>query len=199
MNPAALSPAAGSNAAEVCKRLQLSDEALKLLHGPLRLSEFQALLISKEMFADAVRVTAACLAPRFALWWGTLCLWSLNSPEPEPAQWAVFQAVIAWLKEPSDEHRRAAEAAGRAAGLNTPAGNLGLAVFLSEGSLSLPNLPAVAPGPYLTPKTVGAALVQASQKLGPGKSKACQARFLGVAHEVARGELSWESSTASGS
>lgn len=191
MDLAPLSPAAHARAAEACKRLALSEQAHALLQPAQRLLEFQAQLIERKLFADAIRVTAACLSPRHALWWGTLCLWSLGRPEPDPHLWAVLQAVVNWLRTPSDELRRAAEAAGRAAGIHTPAGSLGIAVFLSEGSISLPDLPAVAPGPHLAPKTVAAALLQASQSQGPGKTAACQAQFLALAHEVARGESTW--------
>lgn len=183
-------------AVRACAPLKLSPAARELLHDRQRLVEFQALLVEKELFADAVRVTAACLVPRDAVWWGALCLWSLSRPEPPPEVWAVLQAVLTWLREPSDAHRRAAEAAGRAAGPNTPAGTLGLAVFLSEGSLSLPGLPCVAPEPHLTPCTVAAALLQASRKQGPDQAAACQAQFLAIAHEVAQGNLTVERTAA---
>lgn len=184
-------PPGAQPAVQACARLKLGGDARSLLKEGQRLQDFQVLLMERRLYADAIRVTAACLPPRRAIWWGALCLWSLSRPKPPAEVWAVLQASLAWLREPSDQHRREAEAAGRAAGVTTPAGNLGLAIFLSEGSLAPAGQPRVAPEPHLTPVTVAAALLQATRKLKPDQTSPCQARFLALARDVARGKLTW--------
>lgn len=184
-------PPGARPAASACARLKLTDDARALLKDEQPLADFQGVLTAKGLYADAIRVTAACLPPRQAVWWGVLCLWSLARPTPPPELWAVIQATLEWLREPSDAHRRAAEAAGRSAGVTTPAGNLGLAVFMSEGSIAPVGQAKVAPEPHLTPVNVAAALLQASRKLKPEKTGPSQAQFLAIAHDVAQGKLTW--------
>lgn len=196
MDKTSTNPAA-QPASRACAHLKLSPEAQRLLKEGQTLASFQALLVEKDLYADAIRVSAACLPPAHVVWWGMLCLWSLARPEPTPPFRAVLQAVLAWLREPSDQHRRNAEAAGRAAGITTPAGGLGLAVFLSGGSLAPAGQPAVGPEPHLAAKTLSAALVQATQKLPPEQTSSCQAQFLAIAHEVAQGNLKWTRSEES--
>ena len=76
---------------------------------------------------------------------------------------AVLAAVDAWLEDPTDERRRAAMAAAEQAGVGSPAGCLGLAVFLCGGSLAPPHVnPGPEPAPYLYAKAIGGAMAMAA-------------------------------------
>jgi hypothetical protein len=72
--------------------------------------------------------------------------------------------ALRWLGEPTDEHRRAAYEAAEAARDSAPERVLATAVFLSGGSLSLPDLPPVPPPPELAGRVAGVAVVMAAAR-----------------------------------
>lgn len=182
-------------AAEIAEHCPLSDEGRGVLTPNLTPGKFVALLIAQELYADAVRFTAFNFSKREAIWWGALCLWEAcrnvrDQKSPQPVE-PVFQSVIAWLQEPSEDNRRAVETAGRDAGITTPRGQLAMAAFFSEGSMSLPGQPEVKPEPWLTPKNV-ASVVLAAAKMGkPSKVAESQRLFLVLAAELTKGQLPW--------
>lgn len=182
-------------AGEVAEHCPLSDAAQALLDPQMASDKYLALLISKELYADATRFTAFHLPKRDAVWWGALCLWNVYRPSTNEAACrsveAVFQALTRWVQEPNETNRRAAEAVGREAGITTPHGQLALAVFFSEGSVSLPGLPEVLPKPWQTAKNVAGAVVAASKKGKPSEALGNQRLFLVLAAELSKGQLPW--------
>jgi hypothetical protein len=178
-------------AVDVCRHVQLSDEARKYLFEEQTAPQFLSLLIKNGLYEDALRFVAYDLGKREAVWWGCLCLWEAYRPSPPPTIDAALQAVVAWVQQPEEPQRREADAAGKAAGVNTPAGMLAEAVYCSGGSISLPDLPEVEPDEWLTAQMVAAAVVLASKSKGPEQKVALQRRFLVVAGEVTGVRLRW--------
>lgn len=170
----------------IARDCTLSDAARALLVDDQSAEAYVALLSANRLYADGLRFMAHRLPKRAALWWGCLCVWEIDRPEPSPATSATLQAVVDWIREPSEKHRRAADTAAEVAGLDSPAGALAQAVFLSGGSMSLPGLPAVAPDPLLTAKMVAHAVLLASWSTLPDQWDQCQRRFLSMAGEVVR-------------
>src|SRR5262245_5537190 len=65
--------------------------------------------------------------------------------EPEPPLTAALAAVEQWFANPDEDRRRAAWAAGQAAGLETAAGCAASAVFFTSGSVAPPDVTPVPP------------------------------------------------------
>jgi hypothetical protein len=109
----------------------------------------------------------------------------------DPKAVAVLDAADKWAAAPSDQARRAAFAVAEALGFDAPAGCVGAAVFFSEGSISLPNLPEVAPPPHVAPKMAANAVLLAAVISEPEKAAEKRARFVALGREVAAGTNRW--------
>lgn len=191
MHHNASAPPAAATAAEIGRRCELGDEAHALLRDHLRPEAYLDLLGQKELYPDAIRFTAQWLSKQAAVWWGCLCTWEVCRPQPPGPIAAALKAAVHWVQDPSEENRRAAEAAGEAAGPGTPAGAVALAAFWSGGNMSRADLPQVPPPPLLTGTTIAAAvLLAAAQSPTPAAVSCC--RFLQLGREVAAGQNRWE-------
>ncbi|MEQ8849445.1 hypothetical protein [Botrimarina sp.] len=145
-------------------------------------------LVDAGRLAEAAEHAAHALGPRLAVWWGALSVANAAAPDDEPAA-AALDAAVAWVLHGSEATRRAAEAAGAAAGVKSPAGAIAIAAFWSGGSISLPGQPEVAPPPGVTPRLVASAVSMAS--LSAPTRPAADARlrqFLRFAAELLAGE-----------
>lgn len=170
----------------IARHCKLSDPAQALLARGQPADAYIALLQQNQLLADAIRFMAYRLPRREAVWWGALCLWEADRVKPSAPTMAALQAVVDWLRDPTEDTRRSTEAAAAAAGLEMPSGNLAYAVFFTGGSLSAPELPEVVPDPQLTPKMIANAVLLASWSLPADQSAAMQRRFLSMAGEVLR-------------
>ena len=80
---------------------------------------------------------------------------------------------LRWLEEPTDEYRRAAYQAAEAAGRESPERLLGMAVFMSGGSMAPPNLPAANPPQEVCGRVAAAAILMAAHRSeNPGQALA---------------------------
>lgn len=183
-------------AAEICRHCKLGEEARALLHEDIEAPAFLQQLVEKEHYTDALRFAAYLLPKRAAVWWGSLCVWQLQRPKPSEDVAAALKATVSWVRNPNEENRRAAEAAGQKLGFRSPAGTLALAAFFSAGSISRPDLPEVAPDPYLTAKTVAGAVVLSTALVKPDRKIACQRHFLALASEVMEEKIAWDPAPA---
>jgi hypothetical protein len=179
------------SAAEISKNVPLSPAAIKLLRDGMQPRPFLDLLIEKQHFADAVRFLAHTLAKREAAWWACLC----SRPEkgatsPAPAA-AAQKAAEAWVVDPSDEKRRAAHAAAKAAGIGTPIGLTCEAIFFSEGSIGPPEFQAVPPPEGVAATTAANAVILAAVA-EPDKMIAKYRQFLALGNDVAAGKNGWK-------
>jgi hypothetical protein len=190
--PAAAPPAQATeqNATEVCKRFALSDAAKQLLQDHLTLLPFLQVLVSRELFLDALRLLAHALPKREAVWWACRCA-RLERAELPPAEAAALEAAEAWVKDPSEANRRAAQAAAEAAEFTTPAGCAAIAAFWSGGSLSPPEAPVVPPGETLTAQGVANAVLMAAEARQPEKAREHYSQFFTEGIGVATGAKKW--------
>lgn len=180
------------SAEEICRSCPLSRDGKALCAPGLTASDFLARLLTKKLFPDALSVAAHMLPKREAIWWGALCVWHGLRPKPGEKVDGALRAVLTWLREPREANRRAVQAAGEAATAANPAGAVAMAAFYSEGSISLPELPAVHPPPLLAQNTVaGAVLLTASMAAHDQFDNLCR-HFVGMALEVAQGKHSWK-------
>ena len=182
------SPTSSSSkkANEICRWFEPTDEARSLLRDDLPADAYLALLRARELYDDALQFWAYWLTKREAVWWGCLCLWNLSRPNLPVPEADAMRAVVRWVLDCSEDNRRNVEMAADAAGPGTAAGCLALAAFWSSESMAPVGLPEVSPPPFLTGKTVVAALNLLTAQAKPGSTKACQRSFLYLASDVAR-------------
>lgn len=179
------------SAADLCVHVCLSDDARALLDDTLSPQAYFERLTSAGLSAAALRFLPHALSKRAAVWWGALCVWHGSSGELPASQGAALGAALRWVVDPGEGLRRAAEAAGRAAGMQTAAGCLGMAAFWSEGSVAPIGAPAVAPRPHLTARAVGAAVLSAAVIREPHRFRARYLDFLELGRQVACGRNRW--------
>lgn len=174
------------SAAAAGRAAKFGDEARALLRDGLAPADYLALLEGRGLYPDGVRFLAGALPKREALWWACQCLRQGGGSPGE-----AVEAVERYVRLPTDTHRRAAMAAGEAAGLDTPAGCAALAAFFSAGSLAPPDLPPVPPADHLTAVGVANAVVLAAVAPRPQEAPARFARFLALGRAVAEGGSRW--------
>ena len=179
------------DAQSIAKVIELSDEASALVQPELSAAAFFNLLVQKELLKDAVAFLAHWLPIREAVWWGCECVWHACRPEPVQVVDAALGSAVAWVIEPNEEHRLAADKAGHAATLRTPAGCVALAAAWTGGSLSPYAKAPVAPPPQLAANTVVAAVELVALKGPAGKSAERYLQLLRIGTEVAHGSNRW--------
>jgi len=170
--------AAPQTAADYCGQFELSEEAQPLLREDMKPAEFLEVLAEHELFADAVRLLAHWLPKQAAVRWGCQCVRHVFGDELAPREKDALETAQQWATEPSEENRRAAEAAAEATGLNAPAGWVAMGAFWSGGSLAPPGLADVPPAEGLTAQAMTGALMMAAPHGDPSKTAERYREFL---------------------
>jgi len=153
---------ASSKTADIAAVAELSDEAMGLLRPEIAPPDFVSLLMSKKLYADAVRFVAHALPKREAVWWGWISAKRAAGADPPPKIKASLEATEKWIAQPDDESGRAAMDAAKEAKTTTAAGCAGMAAFFSGSSLGPAHVPPIPPGEYLTAKAVSGAVIYAA-------------------------------------
>src|ERR1700735_5230495 len=122
---------ATSKTAATAAGAELSDEAMGLVRPDIAPRDYIALLMSKKLYADAVRFLAHALPKRQAVWWGWISAKKAAGSDPPPKIKASLEATEKWIAQPDDEAGRAAMAAAKEAQTTTAAGCAGAAAFFS--------------------------------------------------------------------
>jgi hypothetical protein len=78
-----------------------------------------------------------------------------------PQDKLALDCAVRWMGEPCEEYRRAAQSAADGATDNSPEEALGLAIFMSGGSISTPNFASVLPPPMLCNRFAVSAILSA--------------------------------------
>lgn len=180
-------------AEDLCRFYQIK---LKTGHDLLRpemtpRAFFDALLEQKHL-ADARRILAHALPCRKALWWGCLCALDVYRTEPSPSVNVVLEAICRFVQCPRDDSRRQAFELRREVRSGSLEHCLATAVFFSGGSISRPDLPYVAPKPWVTGRLVSVAVYLAAVKRDPRRYKDYLRQYLSVGLEVMRAETPWK-------
>ncbi len=171
----------------------LSEEALKLMQPSHKPEQFIELLAGKKMWHDATMFLAFALPKREAVWWVLQCCKQAIGQAPAPAIANAIQVTEKWVIEPTEQSRRATQAAAEAAEMSSPAGMIALAAFMSGGSIAPDKVrEEIYPPEHITPLLLGAAVKSCSVLPKPEKAdeKLQQYYLLGV--EVATGKSVWK-------
>jgi hypothetical protein len=190
-----LTKVAAKTAAEICGNYGLSKEAQQRLRADLTPPQFIEKLVEVEQYQDVFDFLAHGLPKEDAIWWACLSIRHAQGPKLPPKELAALKAVVEWVVKPDDPKRRAAYAAGEQAGLGTPVGRAAIAVFGSGGSLGPPDLPELAPEPYLTAKAVSGSVALASMQGDPNAAADIQRDLVDLGIAVAEGKVPWPPNT----
>lgn len=192
--PASASAAAPSSvsAAHVCKNFELSDAGKALLTPDHKPRAFLDLLIEKSLHDDAIMLMAHAMPKREAIWWACQCVRHSGGASLSPQSLELITHAEQYVAKPTDELRRKTFAMAEAANFDPPAGFVGMAVFFSSGSLSLPNLPPVPPKEHLAAGMVGNAVKVAAVAQGGAKLAELRSQFLNMGFDVSGGKNRWK-------
>jgi hypothetical protein len=91
---------------------------------------------------------------------------ALRTSAPNGATDPVLTEILRWVDDPTDERRRAIFALADAAGGDSATSLLGYAVFMSGGSISGPDLPAILPPADVCAKLACGAVLKAAYSAG---------------------------------
>lgn len=149
------------------ERAEAGDAALALVRPGQSLEQLYAAFTQAALHADAIRLTAAVLPARESVWWAWVsaryAAQLQGAAAPNAKVHAALTAIEQWIVRPDDDARRAAWDAGNAAGLDSAAGMVAAATFLSGTSVAPPDVAPVPPPPGAAyPLVVGAILLAAA-------------------------------------
>ena len=191
----AKSQVATKSAAQVARRCPLSAEATALLTDTLTARKYLTHLIDNELYHDAVRFLAYALPKREAVWWGCLCVRHALEQNATKEGAAALDAAEKWVKDPTEEHRRAARGAAEPAGFDHPAGCIALGAFCT-GNLAEPNAPVKPAEDHLTGQGVAGAVLLAAVWNGAGLARRHYRDFLTHGIDLANGARRWLTGTS---
>jgi len=174
-------------AAEVCALIRPSQAAAELLTPDLTPAAYLNLLIARLLHSDTIRFLGAGLPKREAVWWACTCARMVLAPNAPSAAVAALTAAEAWVRQPTEENRRAAHALAEAAKLNSPASWAAEAVFWSGGSISAPGTPAIAAADTMLPAAVAGAILLAAVQNEPHRAEERYRAFIAAGLDIANG------------
>ena len=175
-----------ASAQEICALATAGGFALAAPEGATPAQFLNTLVAAKDL-GPAVQFLAFALPAREAVWWACLCARDqLRAPVPEPLLAAVA-AAEAWVRKPTEEHRRAAMQCAQATDLKSPAAWAAVAAFWSGGSLAPENLPEVAAPPHLMGSAVVSTVMLAAVKPDAKLADQKRARYVRAAIDIAMG------------
>ncbi len=126
------------------------------------------------------------------MWWACLCARQAHGASPPAPIGPALAAAEKWVSDPSEDHRRTAQAAATAAGMGAPAGCAAMAAFFSGGSLAPPNAPVVPPGEHLTAHAAAGAVMLAAVLTEPQKAVEKYRKFFALGLDVGNGVNKWK-------
>ncbi|PPU71730.1 hypothetical protein ACCQ13_01135 [Xanthomonas sp. NCPPB 1638] len=142
--------------AQACAQMQLSAPARARLAAPLAPQAAVRALLADGHDEDAIKLLSRLLPKRYAVAWLCQCVRGEALEDEDRAGAALAEK---WVRDPSEAHRRAAQAFAHAGEYVSLGAWLAAAVAWSGGSLAPPQqATAVPPAEYLTARAVAAAI-----------------------------------------
>lgn len=138
---------------------QLGEEARRRIDPRLNVRAYLDTLRRDRLFGDAVDVLGHVLPRQYAIAWACEC-WQAaqQGREPDPVESSAVAAAQRWLKDPSEENRRAALVLADRLGFGTAGAWLAAAAGWSGGTMVPSGEYEVPPAAGLSGNAVAAAL-----------------------------------------
>lgn len=190
--PKVVSILSSESTQEICSRIPLSDRArqsIDLYRVPIQCFDH---LVRLELFEDATRLLAHALPRREAIGWALVCSRQAHGRQPTHSVEAALSSSADWLLNPGETRRLAAMKSAEAAGLETPAGRVCAAVFLSFPDFGLP-MPHRMPSKNYAAIGVAAAVLCSATWGNAATKSEWFGRLLAYGRTVAVGARPWES------
>ena len=176
-------------AQEIAAAVHLEKPARALLRESQTAVEYIEVLAAEGHFADAGRVLARLLSPREAVWWACQCARQALPETPIPGWIEALDGAEKWVREMTDESRRATEPLAHEAGIATAAGCAAMAAFMSGGSIAAPDAPPVTPPPSVVSQFAAGSILVSALTPEPSEAPEKHRRFLKQGIELYRSTL----------
>ena len=171
----------------VLQRCGLPPEAQDAIAGEQEIMGLVQALANAGFPIEATRVFAHALPKREAVWWACMCATHTSPAGIAEGDRKARELSEAWVRQQSDDIRRAAMETAKRAGFQSPEAWAAVAAFWSGDSLTPLNTPPVPPPAHLTGVAVAGAVALASVRGAPNRQQQRLALFLQSAHDIATG------------
>jgi hypothetical protein len=172
---------------DVLQRCDMPPEAQSAIAGMQDIMGIIQALAQAGFPIEATRVFAHALPKREAVWWACMCATHTSPADIPEADRKARELSEVWVRQQSDEVRRAAMEEAKRAGFQSPEAWAAVAAFWSGDSLTPLNTPPVAPPVHLTGVAVAGAVALASVRGAANRQPQRLALFLQSAHDIAAG------------
>lgn len=163
----------------------LKPEARALIAGCRTVPEALERLENGGRLRQAVRLVAHALPAREAVWWACMCGRHSAPADLHEDDRQALDAAEAWVRRPSDETRQAAAGRAEAAGTKSP--EIWAATAVAWSGAAPPDPQRRVPSRKVAGTAVASAVIQASLRTAPKRSRMRLERFLESAHDIASG------------
>jgi hypothetical protein len=172
-------------AAEICEKCQLAAETMALLEEGMTPQAFLGTLIDAGIHDDSIKFLAQALPKREAVAWAEACAREAAGERPPDLDAQCLAAVAYWLKDPTEENRRAAMDLADDGGYSTPAATAAAAAGWTGGSMGPAEYDDVLPPENLAGTMVSSTVLLASYAGAPEDAKDTEKAFLEKGIEIA--------------
>ena len=180
---------ANRTAAEICRDFDLQEEAKTHLSGEPTPEQFTERLVRANFFSDTVKFLVYALPERQAVWWTCLCVRTV--PCDDEISVRALEAAEAWAKDPAENRREAALAAGGKHNFEmpgAPAAWAAMAAGWSGGADATTGEDVPAPPEHLTAHAASGAIILAATA-EPEQAKEMYRKFLETGVRIAQGKM----------
>jgi hypothetical protein len=188
-------PTAGKSAsklrddlARVLPHLQLDERGRSVLDGCQGSVDALDRLERAGLLIEATRLVAHALPAREAVWWACACSrHTAASGSDQTAENDVRAAAEAWVRKPTDEHRRSAMQRAESTGFGSAEAWAAVGAFWSGDSMAPPEAPKVPPQPHFTGLAVAGSVALAAARGPAARRDGRLLQFLLSAKDIAAG------------
>ena len=179
------------------ERAKPEPPALEMITQTATLDSLYETWMAEKEFPSAIRLISAVLPARENIWWAWVSARHATQmpggKAPTADEHKALGSVERWITRPDDDARRTAWDHANVAGLDTPIGMIGAAVFLSGVSISPVNAPTVPPPPSaIVPIVPGAILLAAATNSDAKHVEPTQIAFAAQGLEVVKRLGGWD-------
>lgn len=172
----------------VLPHLQLDEHGRAALSGCQGSVDALDRLERAGLLIEATRLVAHALPAREAVWWACACsLHTAASGTDQATEQQVRTAAEAWVRKPTDEHRRSAMKQAETAGFGSAEAWAAVGAFWSGDSMAPPEAPKVPPQPHFTGLAVAGSVALAAARGPAARRDGRLLQFLISAKDIAAG------------
>jgi hypothetical protein len=189
MSAAPLAKIRSARLEEIMPRLGLPAEAAAAVRPDHDAPAALAALEEREFLVEATKLMAHALPRREAVWWACMCANHTTPKNLGELDRKAVEAAESWVRQQTDEVRRAAFDLAQRANFGTPEAWAAVGAFWSGDSMSPLGQPPVPPTPHIAAAAVAGAVALSSVRDYPERRLNRLRRFLASGREIASGAV----------